>query len=64
MLIGDCRRVENTQKYQSANPNYYFIRTRLDDKVEQLMLTEHEFQRALERAEKHPEDWIRINPYK
>ena len=65
MLIGDCKKVPNTQQYQSANPNYYFVRLRVDNgDVEQLMLTEHEFNRAVERASKHPEDWIRINPYK
>lgn len=65
MLIGNCQKVTNSHKYQTANQAYYFLRVRLEDgSVEQLMMTEHEFNRAKDRALKHPEDWVKLNAYK
>ena len=63
--IGDMQAIINKNKKPSANLNYNHIRVQLDDGREVHMLfTDAEITRAIDRAQKNPEDcpkisWIR-----
>lgn len=63
--IGDVLIIENTNKITNADKEYYYIRVQMPDGSElPLMFTDSEFNEAIERAKKNPEDvpeisWIR-----
>jgi hypothetical protein len=63
--IGDVLIIENTNKITNADSEYYYIRVQMPDGSElPLMFTDYEFNEAIERAKRNPEDvpetsWIR-----
>ena len=55
--IADLQQVENKNKHHAANSKYNFIRVQFPNGAEKGMLfTDREIERALERADKNPED--------
>lgn len=55
--IGDIQQVDNTKKHFAANSKYNFIRVQLPSGKEvELLFTDKEIQRAIDRASKNPED--------
>lgn len=59
MPLGHLSRVENKSRKFGADSSYVHVEVYLPEKdeVSHLLLTEHEFQRALNRAAANPEDF-------
>jgi hypothetical protein len=60
--IGDVLIIENSNKITNADNQYYYIRVQMPDgKESSIMLTDTEFNHAMERAEKNKEDIPKVN---
>jgi hypothetical protein len=59
MAKGKIKRVANIDQKFGANAEYLFLKVQADwnaDAEEYLLLTDHEYDEALERSDKNPED--------
>ncbi len=60
--IGDVQSVANTKKHWAAAEKYNFIRIQLPDGKEvELLLTDKEVERGIDRARKNPEDLPKVS---
>lgn len=60
--IGDLQEVVNTNPKFGAAAEYNHLRVQLPDGKEiHLLLTDHELKRAIDRAEKNPEDLPKVS---
>jgi hypothetical protein len=60
--LGDLQTVENTDPHPAANLKYNHIRVQFPSGEERsLLFTDKEIHRALDRADKNPEDLPKVN---
>ncbi len=63
--IGDVQEVVNTNKHFAANAKYNFIRVQLENGKEvELLFTDKEIQRAIDRAAKNTEDLPKTSKFR